>query len=87
MFNFTTIAQNRKLRQSQRLNKFIKDLNGSAFETKKGKGFYANNFPPAIQNAINTAVERERRGQAAEMKSSQSEKCFFNIIVRDERKV
>lgn len=58
MFNFTTIARNRKLRQSQRLNKFIKDLSGSVyFETKKGKGFYANSFPPAIQNAINTAVE------------------------------
>lgn len=53
MFNFTTIARNRKLRQSQRLNKFIKDLFFLRQKKRKRFLFYANSFPPARHSKCN----------------------------------
>lgn len=76
MFNFATIAKDRKLRQQKRVNKFIKHFNRYL---RQREGFYVNLFRALFPRHSNCNQQQLKSHPRNE--KSQLEKCF-NIIVR-----
>lgn len=78
MFNFATIAQDRKLRQQKRVNKFIKHFNRYL---RQREGFYVNLFRALFPRHSN--CNQQQLKAILEMKS----RSWKNVLTSLFRKI